>query len=396
MQFGGQVKEPHAVLLQELDRVLELLVAADLDAEGHAGGDVGPAQLAAQILREEPQRVVLGAVAQECDAPALVLDFLRDREAHVLGVHLNRRAYVLDEEVDGPDLRDLERPCNHHAADLVLLGQHLLAAVAGLDVDALGEGLVDLVLFRHLREARLLSEAAVVHVAGLAAAVPALLLDAVVELVHVAVGVVAVDMPVAAGHVTADAHDGDLALVEVVVGANDLGECAGLPRNLVDVDAVGAGHALRRVALCGGAARGHGIHHLRVEQHEGVVVCAVAHEVALAVVNVLEPLLHLRARVLLEIVLVRDLEAEKVPVKDHALFHVVYVEAKVAQPPDLEGLLQHDTADVVELATGIRCHRSPPVGCLSHNDVRSSHMSIEDISAQYTTRPYATPSSFEA
>ena len=147
-------------------------------------------------------------------------------------------------------------------------------------------------------------EAAVIHVARLRAPVPADLLDAVIELVGVAVGVVDIDVPVAARHVAADPLDADLLLLEIAVRVGDLLEAAALPGDLVDRD-------LGREFAVGAM-----VHDLLREQHHRVVVGAVAHEIAVRVAEIgilREPR---RAR---EIGLVGDREAEQVAVELAAL-----------------------------------------------------------------------------
>ena len=66
--------------------------------------------------------------------------------------------------------------------------------------------------------------------------VPADLLDAVVELDRVPVGIVDVDVPVAARHVTTDALDRNLLLLEVRVGVENLFQASALPGDLVDIE----------------------------------------------------------------------------------------------------------------------------------------------------------------
>ena len=68
---------------------------------------------------------------------------------------------------------------------------------------ALGAGLLDFVEFGDLRQLGRLVETAIVHCPRFAVAGPTDLLDAVVELVGVAVGIVQVGVPVGAGHVAA-------------------------------------------------------------------------------------------------------------------------------------------------------------------------------------------------
>ena len=69
-----------------------------------------------------------------------------------------------------------------------------------------------------LRQFRRFAEASRVHRARLAAAIPANLLDAVVQLVRVAFRVGDVGMPVRARHVAADAEQLDVSLGEILRG----------------------------------------------------------------------------------------------------------------------------------------------------------------------------------
>jgi hypothetical protein len=245
-------------------------------------------------------------------------------------------------------LRDLERPRQEHAFHVVGLAQRLARAVAREDVDPLVEGLGDLGDLGHLGQRRLLAEAAVVHLGGLAELVPADLLDAVVELDRVAVGVVHVDVPVAPRHVAPHALDGDALILEIRVGVHDLLEAAALPGDLVDR------HLGREFPI------GPVVQHLLVEEHEGVVVGSVAHEVAARIAEVVA---LGRPRHLAEVQDVGVLEAEEVAVEIPRLVHPDRVEAEVAEPPDLERSRQQHATHVE--AIPIRGHDPSPPAVLS-------------------------------
>src|SRR5262249_26260954 len=227
--------------------------------------------------------------------------------------------------------------------DVVRLGQRLARAVTGKEVDALAERFGHLRDLGHLWQWGALPEASVVHHLRLARLIPSDLLDAVVELGRVAVGIVDVDVPVAARHVAPDALDRDLVPLEVGVGIDDLAQAAALPGDLVDGD-------LGRELPVGAE-----VHHLFVEEHERVMIRAVAHEVAprIAEIRVLGEPGRLR-----EVERVGEPEAEQVRVELDALRELEDIEPEVAEPPELEGPRQHHASDVVALGDG--CHGSSP------------------------------------
>src|SRR5207253_3200798 len=90
---------------------------------------------------------------------------------------------------------------------------------------------------------------------------------------------------------------------------------------------------------------------LLVEEHERVVIRAIAHEVAerIAEVGVLREPRRLR-----EVERVGHVEAEELRVELDALGELVHVESEVAEPPDLERTREGDAADNVTLSDG--CH----------------------------------------
>ena len=136
------------------------------------------------------------------------------------------------------------------------------------------------------------------------------------------VGIVDVDVPVAAWHVAPDALDRDLQFLEIGVGVEDLLEASTLPGDLVDGD-LGA-------ELPVGAV----VHDLLVEEHERVVIRAIAHEVAerIAEVDVLREPRRLR-----EVERVGHVEAEEVRVELDAFSELEHVESEVAEPANFEG-----------------------------------------------------------
>ena len=75
----------------------------------------------------------------------------------------------------------------------------------------------------------------------------------------------------------------------------------------------------------------------------------------------------------LEIQHIRTLEAQQVLVEMDRLFHVVGVKPEVAQPPNLEGLVQHHPANV-ELLLGGR-HSVAPFAFCSYGQYSQSYLS---------------------
>src|SRR5476651_2619707 len=125
---------------------------------------------------------MLAAVAQEDAAMTLPGHCLGTHEAHRLGIEGLRRADVGNEQAHRPDVGDAERPLQANARHDVSLLAAIDDGVARIDVDALGDGVADLLLLRYLRQLRPFAEGAVVHRLWLGAAIPADLLHAVIEL----------------------------------------------------------------------------------------------------------------------------------------------------------------------------------------------------------------------
>src|SRR4051812_21597311 len=94
--------------------------------------------------------------------------------------------------------------------------------------------MLDLFELGDLWQARRIAKLAVVHRLGLAVAVPADLLHAVIELVLVSVGIERIRMPVRAGHVAPGALDLDIIFLKPADRAADLREAPHLPGDLVD------------------------------------------------------------------------------------------------------------------------------------------------------------------
>ena len=167
-----------------------------------------------------------------------------------------------------------------------------------------------------------------------------------------AVGVVGIDVPVAAGHIAADALDADALFLEEAGAVDDFGEGAGLPGNLVDGD-----FALAAAAAAGGHES---VHHIAGKEDKGVVVAAVGKEVAAPIRNVRQLLRE--AGDALEIQHIGLPEAQQIPVEVDGGGHVVGVKPEVAQPPDLKGAVQQHSADIVLFDLGGSGHKGRPSG----------------------------------
>src|SRR5882724_11939924 len=159
-----------------------------------------------------------------------------------------------------------------------------------------------------------------------------------------AIGVLGVDMPVAPRHISSNPLDGDPLVAEEVRAMHDFGQRTGLPGDLVD----------RHLPAATPAATGRRerVHHLLGEQHEGVMVMAMMEEVTPTVLDLLQGITHMRE--LFEVQDVGHPEPQEIAIEANGLLHISDVEAEVAQPADLEGLLQHHAADVIGLLSGSR------------------------------------------
>jgi hypothetical protein len=83
-----------------------------------------------------------------------------------------------------------------------------------------------------------------------------------------------------------------------------------------------------------------------------VMIMAMMEEVTPTVLDVLQGITHVRE--LFEVQDVRYPEPQEIAIEVYCLLHIGDVEAEVAQPADLEGLMQHDAADVMGLLCGSR------------------------------------------
>ena len=263
-------------------------------------------------------------------------------EAHRLRVEGFRRADIGDEQAHRADAGDLERPRQARSGNDVFLAGLVPDHVAGVDVDALGDGVAHFLFLGNLRQFRRLPEGAVVHRLGLRAAVPADLFHAVIEFDRMAVGIADVGVPVAARHVAPDPADLDVVLAEIVGRREHLVQRPDLPGDLVHRDIT-----RDRVVPEDGAQR-------LVRQQEGMVVGIVAHEDD---ARILEALRHLlAARHLGEVARVGDPEPEETGVEVEPLVHVRDVEAEMPKTPDLERPRIANAADVVGRRSLNRVH----------------------------------------
>ncbi len=141
-------------------------------------------------------------------------------------------------------------------------------------------------------------------------------------------------MPVAARHVAADALDADLLLLEIGVSVDNLFEAAALPGDLVDRD-------FRREFAVGAV-----VHDPLGEQHKGVMVGPIAHEIAARVAQIGVLREPWRPR---EIECIGGCETEQVAVEFAAFGEFLDVEPEMAEAADLERPLQVNPADIIAL-----------------------------------------------
>src|SRR5712692_8614115 len=242
-------------------------------------------------------------VDSEKDTPlAAIHDLLGDLETHDLDVEVARGVDVLDEQVDGSVLDDLERTRQKNTVYVVGSGQ-LHRSVARADWHTCRrQRLLDLVEFGLDRDLDFLTHGATIF-SWLRLAVPADLLDAVVQLVGVTIRIVEVGCPVRAGAIAASALQLDPTFEQVVDRVDRLAQALGLPGDLVDGDV--------RAGILTFAGCWSRLSRLLLEQGERVVIGAETHE---------PPTPH---------ELVRHSEAEQVRVEMVGLVEVRHVEAKV-------------------------------------------------------------------
>ena len=148
----------------------------------------------------------------------------------------------------------------------------------------------------------------------LRAQVPADLLDAVIDLVGVALGIGRIGVPVRARHVAADAARIDADRLEPVDAVADLAQGADLPGDLVGGD-LGIGD------MAAGAAAAHAVERRLGEDHVRMVIGAVRHEIADRGRHAVE---HVGRRDDAgEIERVGDAEAQQIAIEMHRLVHLV-------------------------------------------------------------------------
>ena len=204
---------------------------------------------------------------------------------------------------------------------------------AGHEVDALCDAGLDFGKLGAVGQGRRLGVADFVHRRRLGAALPADLLDAVKELVDMAVGVERIDIPVRAGRVAPGTVDAQAELPEILETLNHLAQAADLPGDLVGRDL--GEFALELVVGRQRAAR---------EEHERMVFGAMPGEIADQRPH-LGAFLGCEARRQVE--LVGDAQAEQLFVKAARDFRVGDIDAEMPEAPHLERSRQADAANNV-------------------------------------------------
>jgi hypothetical protein len=134
-----------------------------------------------------------------------------------------------------------------------------------------------------------------------------------------------------------DALNADLLLLEIGVGVGDLLETAALPGDLVDRD-------LGREFTVGAM-----VHDPFREQHKGVVVGSIAHEITARVAKIGVFRKPRRSR---EIECVGSGKAQQVAIELAALRQFLDIEPEMAEASDLERPLQVNPTDIVTLRCG--------------------------------------------
>jgi len=169
-------------------------------------------------------------------------------------------------------------------------------------------------------------EAAFVKDVRFGISVPADLLDTVIELVDVLVGIERVDVPVGSRRVAPRPADRIVEAAQPFVRRGDLAQTADLPGNLVDGDI----WVRRRPA--------HVIKHRLGKNHEGMMVAAMAHEVADCAVESLAYLFVLDSPA--EIEGIGNAETQQIGIETGAGLDVADIEPEMAEAAYLERAVQ--------------------------------------------------------
>ena len=149
----------------------------------------------AQREREQSERMVFGVASEEDTWFAAICDLLSYLEPQDLQVEVARASDVLHKQVDGSVLDDLERSRQQNAVHVMHTGQ-LHRSVAGVDWHVgRRQRFLDLVELGLDRQVHFLPHGTSV-LGRLRLAIPADLLDTVVQLVRVAIWIVEVGRPV--------------------------------------------------------------------------------------------------------------------------------------------------------------------------------------------------------
>ena len=189
---------------------------------------------------------------------------------------------------------------------------------------------------------------AVVHRERLTQTVPTDLFHAVIQLVRVTVGIVEVGVPIGARHVAPAALNLHAALVLPFAALHDFFETADLPRDLIHYD-------LRLEA----PLRVEKLAHLAVEEHEAMMVGAVAHEVPARIPHAGDVGRVLRTRSKIEPI--GDAVAQILGVEFQARFHLERVEPEVADAAHLERPFEQHAANIVRCRARFDHARALPI-----------------------------------
>src|SRR5688572_23429131 len=125
--------------------------------------------------------MVLRSMPQKHEPMTAILPLLGNLESQTVDVEVQSGLQVCHEQPYRSNLGDGEGPGQHDSLYVISGGKVRLVTKSRVDIDTFLAGLLYLCLLRHLREARLFVELAIVHVLGLAASQPTDLFDAIVQ-----------------------------------------------------------------------------------------------------------------------------------------------------------------------------------------------------------------------
>src|SRR5919108_2545948 len=227
--------DPNAVFSKELNRGLELLIIGKLQAEGHVGCFRAKAEFTAPRFREQAERVMFVITTQKRAALALPLYFFSQHEAHHLLVPSFQRFIVVDKKVHRADAGNLERLRQQQAIDAVLERHLAKMAPPVQHADALFHIQAHEFVIGKLRLHGWF-RSAMAHRNWARVAVPADLLDAVVELKNLLIRRPYIKMKLRTSSSRSTfAHDLDSQIPKVFARLCHLADALDLPSDLVDV-----------------------------------------------------------------------------------------------------------------------------------------------------------------